>query len=83
VGEKFGQLVYSCSMFFSGISIGLWKGPFFCLICLSYMPIMVGIGAVFGGLLKKKMFAKLLQSKKLGAHTEETLSALKLVVSFA
>ena len=70
-------------MFFSGIAIGLWKGPYFCLICLSYMPVMVGIAVCFGGVLKKKMFAKLAQTKKLGAHTEETLSALKLVVSFA
>ena len=70
-------------MFASGIGIGLWKGPIFCLICLSYMPIMVAVFAVFGGMLKKKMFAKLGQTKKLGAHTEEMLSALKLVVSFA
>ena len=71
------------SMFASGIGIGLWKGPYFCLICLSYMPIMMVVFAVFGKMLKSKMFMKLGQTKKLGAHTEEILSAIKLVVSFA
>ena len=47
------------SMFASGIAIGLWKGPYFCLICLSYMPIMMIVFAVFGKMLKLKMFQKL------------------------
>lgn len=78
-----GQLVYAVAMFVSGISIGLWKGPYFCLFCLCYMPIMMFVFGFFGKLLKVKMFEKLAQTKKLGAHTEEILSALKLVVSFA
>ena len=38
---------------------------------------------MFGAVVRKKMLAKLEQTTKLGAHTEETLSALKLVISFA
>ena len=70
-------------MFTSGMTIGLWKGPYFCLLCLSYMPLMLGVVIVFGRLLKKKMKIKLDQTKELGGHTEEILSAIKLVVSFA
>ena len=44
---------------------------------------MLGVVIVFGRLLKKKMKIKLDQTKELGGHTEEILSAIKLVVSFA
>ena len=70
-------------MFFSGLGIALYLGPIFCLISLAYMPLMIGVIAVFGGQVTKKMREKLNMTKELGAHTEETLSALKLVVSFA
>jgi len=83
VGEKVGQLIYAVSMIVGGLAISFWYGPVFTLICLCYMPIMMGVIAVFGSLVTKKMKAKLVQTRKLGAHTEETLSALKLVVSFA
>jgi len=83
VGEKVGQLVYAIAMFIGGLSIAFYQGPIFTLICLCYMPLMIAVIAFFGGLVGKKMKDKLAQTKKLGAHTEETLSALKLVVSFA
>lgn len=83
MGEKIGQLVYAISMFISGLCIAFYQGPIFTLVSICYMPLMVGVISIFGGLVGKKMREKLIQTKKLGAHTEETLSALKLVVSFA
>jgi len=70
-------------MFISGLSIALYYGPIFTLISIAYMPLMIIVIGLFGAVVSKKMRAKLLQTKKLGAHTEETLSALKLVISFA
>jgi len=70
-------------MFFGGLAIALWKGPIFTLICMGFMPLMMMTFAVFGGLVKKAQVKKLSQLEELGAHTEETLSAMKLVVSFA
>jgi len=78
-----GQLVYTLAMFVGGLVIAFWKGPIFTLIVIAYMPIMVVFGALFGRRVKANMFRKLGQSKKMGALTEETLSAMKLVVSFA
>lgn len=70
-------------MFVGGLAIAFWYGPVFTLICLCYIPLMVAIIAIFGGVVRKKMNEKMEQTKKLGAHTEEILSAFKLVVSFA
>ena len=47
------------------------------------MPVMLITIGGFGAIVSKKMRQKLVATTKLGAHTEETLSALKLVVSFA
>ena len=70
-------------MFVSGLSIALYYGPIFTLISLAYMPVMLITIGGFGAIVSKKMRQKLVATTKLGAHTEETLSALKLVVSFA
>lgn len=83
VGEKVGQLVYSLAMFVSGLCIAFYFGPIFTLISLCYMPTMMVVIVCFGKAVGKKMREKLMATTKLGAHTEETLSALKLVVSFA
>ena len=83
VGEKVGQLIYAVSMFFGGLGISFYYGPIFTLVALSYLPVMMIIIIIFGKIVGKKMVQKLIQNKKLGGLTEETLSALKLVISFA
>ena len=83
VGEKTAQFVYAVSMFLGGLTIAFYYGPIFTFIMLAYLPIMVLLFAVFGRAVKSQMALKLTQTEILGAHTEETLSALKLVVSFA
>ena len=70
-------------MFFSGLTISFYLGPVLTLIAMCYLPIMFIVIAIFGAVVGKKMRLKLLQSQKLGAQTEETLSAIKLVVAFA
>jgi len=82
-GEKVGQILNVTAMFFSGLAIAFWKGPIFTLVCMAFIPMMMMVFAVFGGLVKKAQVRKFAQIEALGSHTEETLSAMKLVVSFA
>ena len=70
-------------MFVSGLSIAIYYGPIFTAITVCYMPLMMIVIVCFGAIVNRKMREKLIATTKLGAHTEETLSALKLVVSFA
>ena len=83
LGEKLGQLIFSLSAFFGGLAIGLWKGPIYTCICLAYLPFFIIIIGIFSSKVKKVQAEKLSSLEKLGGHTEETLSALKLVISFA
>jgi ABC-type multidrug transport system fused ATPase/permease subunit len=83
LGEKLAQLIYSLAILFGGLVIALVRGPIFALICLAYTPFFVFIIACLGLVTKKAQIAKLGQLENLGAHTEETLSALKLIISFA
>ena len=70
-------------MFLGGLAISFYYGPIFTLVALSYLPVMIIVIVIFGKIVGKKMVQKLIQNKKLGGLTEETLSALKLVISFA
>jgi len=83
VGEKVAQLVYAGSMFVGGIAVAFYSGPYYALMCMAYLPIMVVGFMLVGGRAKYAQNTKLNQVQKLGAMTEETLSALKLVISFA
>ena len=71
------------SAFFGGLAIGLWKGPIYTCMCLAYLPFFIIIIGIFASRVKKVQAEKLSSLEKLGGHTEETLSALKLVISFA
>lgn len=82
-GEKFGQMIFAFGSFFGGIIIAFTLGPAFAPIALLYCPIFFVIIMMFGALVKKATIAKLAELKVLGGHTEETFSALKLVISFA
>lgn len=83
LGEKFANVVYCASSFVGGVVIAFWQGPVFAVICLCFTPLFMMVIAIFGIIAKKAQMRKLKQLEELGAHTEETLSALKLVISFA
>lgn len=57
-------------------------GPVFAAICLAYFPIVIIFVMIFGGKMKKSTIAKISEIKILGGLVEESLSAIKLVVSF-
>ena len=70
-------------MIVGGFSIAFASGWHFALILCTYQPILFFL--VFGirRIVKSSMIEKFKQGSILGSRTEETLSALKLVVSFA
>ena len=70
-------------MIIGGLTIAFIRGWFFALILCSYFPVFAIL--VFGvrRAVKSSTIEKFKQGTLLGSHTEETLSALKLVVAFA
>ena len=83
IGESYGQLCQALGTLIGGITIGFSRGPVFAAVCLAYMPILMIIIFVFGKISKVAAIKKLAANKELGGTTEEALSALKLIVSFA
>lgn len=67
----------------SGIGIAFYRGPALAAIYVGYMPIIVIVMMVFGVRVKKATIERIGVSKKLGGTLEESLSAIKLIVSFA
>ena len=56
-------MVYALAMLIGGLAIAFWKGPVFTCITLAYMPLMVGVFAVFGKQVANKMKLKLEATK--------------------
>jgi ATP-binding cassette, subfamily B (MDR/TAP), member 1 len=83
IGESYGQLLQSFGLLIGGFAIAFARGPIFALVCIAYMPLMLILIVVLGGISKRAAFAKLKSNKDLGGFTEECISALKLVVSFS
>lgn len=82
IGEKVGQAIYAGSMGIGGLAISFYISWTYTLIAFAYMPfVMIGYG-VFGKKMKVNTEIKMNAVKEMGSHTEETLAALKLVVSF-
>jgi ABC-type multidrug transport system fused ATPase/permease subunit len=76
-------LFYGIVVFLAGIGIAFFKGAVFAGICISYFPIMLVVMGIFSGQIKKATIAKNNVAKMLGGSAEESLSAIKLIVSFA
>jgi ABC-type multidrug transport system fused ATPase/permease subunit len=69
--------------FASGIGIAFYEGPIYALICLAYFPMIFVLFGGMGAAVKRAAIDKIAMTKKLGAVVEETLTAIKLVASFA
>jgi ATP-binding cassette, subfamily B, bacterial len=65
-----------------GIVLSFIISWMYTLIAFAYMPIVFFGFAIFGSKVKQSSVDKMTAVKDLGSYTEETLSALKLVVSF-
>jgi ABC-type bacteriocin/lantibiotic exporter with double-glycine peptidase domain len=83
IGESYAGLIVSFGTFLGGIGISFYRGPIFACICLAYIPVIVITMSIFGKITKIEAFKKVEANKELGGFSEESLSALKLIVSFA
>ena len=70
-------------MIFGGLSIAFACGWKFALLLLTYQPIFFILVYGVRRSVTSSMISKFAQGASLGSQTEETLSALKLVISFA
>ena len=69
-------------MALGGIILSFVISWMYTLIAFAYMPLILIGFALFGKRMKEAQTIKIAAVKELGSHTEETLAALKLVVSF-
>jgi ABC-type multidrug transport system fused ATPase/permease subunit len=66
----------------ASIVYALTYGPSFAIICVLYLPILLGTVTVFGLRFRKMTTEKLNVIKHLGGITEESLTAIKVVAGF-
>ena len=76
------NLIYAFSTCIAGIIYAFTFGPLFALVCVAYLPFLLGILGVFGMMVKKTMLVRLNVLKHLGGIAEETLTAIKVVAGF-
>lgn len=66
-----------------GVIIAFCEGPLYAIICLAYFPLILMMLLCLSKAAKDVAFEKVLMVKKLGGITEESLTSIKLVASFA
>ena len=65
------------------MGIAFYSGADYAAICFAFFPVIVVLVGIFGAIVKKATLEQLEATKVLGGVTEEILSAVKLVTSFA
>jgi ABC-type bacteriocin/lantibiotic exporter with double-glycine peptidase domain len=53
IGEKIANLIFACATCTFGILYALIYGPLYAFICICYLPVLIGILAVFGRMVQK------------------------------
>ena len=53
IGEKVSNLIFAVSTCIAGIGYSIFFGPYFALVCLAYLPLLLIIIAVFGRMVQK------------------------------
>lgn len=83
IGEKYSNIIFSISTMVCGVGISLYRGADFCGVCAAFIPVLMVLMIIFGGQVKKTTIAKIAVVKKLGGVVEESLTAIRLIASFA
>jgi ATP-binding cassette, subfamily B (MDR/TAP), member 1 len=83
IGEKYSNIIYSVSTLIGGVAIAFFEGADFAGVCAAFIPVLFIIMVIFGGIVKKATLAKMAVLKKLGGVVEESLTAIRLISSFA
>jgi ABC-type multidrug transport system fused ATPase/permease subunit len=83
IGEKYSNIIFSASSLVSGIGIAFYRGADFAAVCTAFTPLIFVIMIFFGGQVKNATIAKMVVVKKLCGVVEESLTAVRLIASFA
>lgn len=75
--------MFSLSTLIAGVGIAFYRGADFAAICLAYLPLILVIMIFFTAQIKKSAIAKMGVIKRLGGVVEESLTAIRLIASFA
>jgi hypothetical protein len=59
LGEKVANMLYAIAAGLGGIIYAVAIGPIFALVCLAYLPVLLGILGVFGSMAKSAGLDKL------------------------
>jgi ABC-type multidrug transport system fused ATPase/permease subunit len=71
------------SAMISGIGIAFYRGADYAGVCTAFLPVLIFLMGVFGVQVKKSVIAKAGYVKKLAGAVEESLTAVRLIASFA
>lgn len=71
------------STLISGVGIAFYRGADFAATCTAFVPVILMVMVVFGAQIKKSTIAKIIVVKQLCGVVEESLTAIRLIASFA
>ena len=82
IGQKYGMILYSFFMCFSGFVVGFYKGWTLAFAMLAIAPIMfIGMGT-FAAVMQNKSVVSMRAYAQSAGYAEQALSAIRIVVSF-
>lgn len=67
----------------AGIGIAFYRGADYAAVCTAFLPVLIILIGIFGAQVKKGAIAKIGVMKKLSGAVEESLTAIRLIASFA
>ncbi len=76
-------MIFSFATLLCGVGIAFYRGADFAGVCCAFIPIIFILMAVFGARVKTVTAEKMAVMKKLGGVIEESLTAIRLIASFA
>ena len=82
IGEKVSNLIFSITACFASMVYALYFGWAFAVVCMLYLPFLMGVIAFFGMKVKKQTALRLEGIKNFCGVAEETLSGMKVVASY-
>ena len=81
-GEKFGQIITALASVFGAFTFGICINPTYTFVAGAYIPPMAYVLKKVTDQSIKLIVRKMGNNAKIGGFIEETLSAMKLIISF-
>lgn len=83
IGEKYSNIIFSISSLVGGLAIAYYRGADFAAVCTAFVPVIFLVMFLFMIQIKRAAIAKMGVVKRLGGVIEESLTAVRLIASFA